>query len=250
MIEKQIYKDIEYHLSSRNLKALFTGKTEHLRHYDPHIVKLQNNVGLNKYENKRTFKLPKPSYLNMSLSEAMQKRRSRRDYTDYKITLKEISTLLYYSCGYKRETDIQRKHVPSSGGFNSTEIYAIVLNAEELPLGIYYFNAREFSLKQIKEGDYREWIRNDAFYQNEWADASIIFILASDFIRLYQKYLHRAYRLCLLDVGHAAQNLYLTCAAMNMKICEVLGYVENEVENALELDGINVLTFSSLIIGK
>lgn len=250
MIEKQLHQDIEYHLSSRNIKALFTGKTEHLRHYDPTIVKLQNDVGISKYDNKKTYKLPTPFHPNMSISEVMHQRRSRRDYTDYKITLEEISTLLYYSCGYKQGTDVLRKHVPSSGGFNSTEIFAIVLNAEEIPLGLYYFNAQEFSLKQIKEGNYREWIRNDAFYQNEWADASIIFILASDFLRLYQKYLHRTYRLCLLDAGHVAQNLYLICSAMDMKICEVLGYVENEIEDALELTGTNVFTFSSLIIGK
>lgn len=45
MLNKIILNDIEYHLSSRNMKALFTGKTEHLRHFDPHIVELEMDQG-------------------------------------------------------------------------------------------------------------------------------------------------------------------------------------------------------------
>lgn len=36
---------------------------------------------------------------------------------------------------------------------------------------------------------------------------------------------------------------------MDMKICEVLGYVENEVEEAFDLSG-NTPTFSSIVIGR
>lgn len=249
MINKQVHSDIEYHLTSRNMKALFTGKTEHLRHFDPRIVELEMDQGLKSFDDKSVIHLPAPEKLEMTLDDAMEKRRSRRDFQNYKITLEELSTLLFYSAGYKRSEHVGRKHVPSSGGFSTTEVFLIILNSDEVAPGLYYFSARDYILRCIKEGDYRDWVRNDALYQEEWANASVIVFLAGDYARLYQKYSHRTLRLCLLDAGHVAQNLYLTCAAMDMKICEVLGYVENEVEEAFDLTG-NTPTFSSLVIGR
>jgi len=249
MLNKIILTDIEYHLSSRNMKALFTGKTEHLRHFDPHIVKLEMEQGLKGYENKETIRLPSPEILQMPFDEVMEKRRSRRDFKSYKITLRELSTLLFYSAGYKRSEHSGRKHVPSSGGFSTTEVFLVILNSDEVESGLYYFSANDFTIRCIRKGDYRDWVRYDALYQSEWADASVIIFLAGDYSRLYQKYRHRTLRLCLLDAGHVAQNLYLTCAAMDMKICEVLGYVENEVEEAFDLSG-NTPTFSSIVIGR
>jgi SagB-type dehydrogenase family enzyme len=249
MFTKEIYKYLEYHISSRNVKALFTGKTDHLRHYDNHIVELQRNVGLNNYESENKIRVLDPISLNIDFADVMNKRKSERKYLNYKISLKEISTLLYYSCGYKKN-DPLRKNVPSSGGFNTTEIFAIVLSSNEIAEGIYYFDTKANTLNTITLGNFREWIKNDAFFQEEWSEASIIFVLAANITRLSQKYLSRAYRLCLLDVGHVAQNLYLTCAAMDLRVCEVLGYLENEIEEALGIDGINIASFSTIVIGK
>ena len=187
--------------------------------------------------------------MNIDFAKVMDKRKSERNYSNYKISLKEISTLLYYSCGYKK-SDIFRKNVPSSGGFNATEIFVIILSSDEIAEGIYYFDAKANTLNKIILGNFKEWIENDAFYQKEWSEASVIFVLAANLTRLSQKYLARAYRLCLLDVGHVAQNLYLTCAALNLKVCEVLGYLENEIEAAVGIDGINIASFSTIVIGK
>lgn len=249
MFTKQLYRYLEYHVSSRNSKALFTGKTDHLRHYDNHIVELQNNVGLRGYTSKGKVKVLDPINLDITFSEVMANRKSERNYSNYKISLKEISTLLYYSCGYKK-SDISRKNVPSSGGFNATEIFAIVLSSDEIAEGMYYFDARENTLNEIILGDFKDWVGYDAFYQKEWGEASVVFVLAANLTRLSQKYLARAYRLCLLDVGHVAQNLYLTSAALNLKVCEVLGYLEGEMEEALGMDGVNVASFSTVVIGK
>jgi SagB-type dehydrogenase family enzyme len=250
MINKLIKNDIEYQLTSRNMKALFTGKTEHLRHFDPKIVKLEMSQGLNDYvQEDESIRLPNPQILQMTLDDAMEKRCSRRDFQCHNITLQELSTLLFYAAGYKRTEHNGRKHVPSSGGFSTTELFFVVLHSEEVPLGLYYFSAKDFSISCLQKGDFAEWVRNDALYQEEWCKASIIVFLASDYTRLYQKYNHRTLRLCLLDAGHMAQNLYLTCAAMDMKVCEVLGYVENEAEEAFRLTG-NTPTYASIVIGR
>lgn len=249
MFTKEIFANLEYHISSRNTKALFTGKTDHLRHYDNHIVELQNNVGLKGYRTKKRMNVLDPINLDVDFSVVMNNRKSERNYSGYKITYKEISTLLYYSCGYKKDENF-RKHAPSSGGFNETELFAIVLSSDEIEEGIYYFDAKGNTLNEIVLGHFKDWIKNDAFFQKEWCEASVIFVLAANLTRLSQKYLARAYRLALLDVGHVAQNLYLTCSALDLKVCEVLGYLESEIEEAIGIDGINVASFSTIVIGK
>jgi len=249
MVTKELYKNLEYHISSRNIKALFTGKTDHMKHYDNHIVELQNSVGLKGYESSKKIKLTNPISLKIDFSSVMNRRKSERNYSNYKISFEELSTLFYYACGYKTN-DVVRKNVPSSGGFNATEVFAIVLSSYDVDKGLYYFDAKSNTLNEIILGDFKEWIKYDAYYQKEWCEASVIFVLAANLTRLSQKYFARAYRLCLLDVGHVAENLYLTCAALDLKVCEVLGYLEREIEEALGIDGINVASFSTIVIGK
>ena len=241
--------DIESHISSRNNKALFSSKADHLRHYNEYIVNLQHNVGLSIYRSIPLVRLPPPIKIADSFQDVVEKRCSRRDFHAHNIQLDELSTLLSLAAGYK-QSDSRRKYTPSSGGFNEVEVFIIVLHVEELSPGIYYYNAMQHALHCVVHGDFSEWVRQDLFYQEDWAKASVIFILAAQLDRLRKKYQHRAYRLCLLDVGHSAQNLYMGASALNLKVCEVLGYIESEIEQVLGIDGIDTPTFSTVVVGK
>lgn len=241
--------DLEYHLFSKNNKAFSTSKADHLRHYSQHIVSIQHNVGLSTYLSDNPIVLPRPISLSSSFQEVLENRHSSRDFNGQSILLEELSTLLALATGYK-QIDTKRKYVPSSGGFNEVEAFIIVLNVENILPGIYYYNASDHTLHCISLGNYSTWVQEDLFYQEDWAKASVIFILAAQLGRLREKYQHRAYRLCLLDVGHSAQNLYLGASALELKVCEVLGYIESEIEKALDLDEIITPTFSTIVIGK
>ena len=227
--------DLEYHLFSKNNKAFSTSKADHLRHYSQHIVSIQHNVGLSTYLSDNPIVLPRPISLSSSFQEVLENRHSSRDFNGQSILLEELSTLLALATGYK-QIDTKRKYVPSSGGFNEVEAFIIVLNVENILPGIYYYNASDHTLHCISLGNYSTWVQEDLFYQEDWAKASVIFILAA--------------QLCLLDVGHSAQNLYLGASALELKVCEVLGYIESEIEKALDLDEIITPTFSTIVIGK
>ena len=248
MFINKIYQHIEYHIASRNSKAFFNSKTDHMKHYEDNIVKIQNNVGLNNYTGLE-IPLTKPIDLNIDFANLMSKRKSERDFQNYEINLKELSTILYYTCGYKLAGD-GKKHTPSSGGFNSVEIFPIVLSSNEINAGIYYFDSKKNCLNEIYINNFKEWLVNDVFYQKEWVNASVVFILTSNIGRLTSKYLLRSYRLGLLDVGHVSQNFYLTATAMDLKVCASGGYIESEIENAIDINGIDVASFLTIMIGK
>lgn len=248
MFTKKIHKHIEYLIATRNSKVFINSKTDHLKHYDENIVKMQNEVGLENYDG-NSICLTHAIDLDINFDTLMKKRKSERDFGNYEISLAEISTLLYYTGGYKKDGK-GGKHTPSSGGFNSVEIFVIVLSSKEVNPGIYYFNPQKNCLNEIYLGDYKEWLATDVFYQKEWSNSSVVFILTSDITRLSKKYLLRSYKLSLMDIGHVSQNFYLTATAMNLKVCASGGYIESEIENAIDINGIDVASSLTIIVGK
>jgi len=248
MFIKKIHQHIEYHIASRNNKVFLSSKTDHLKHYDETIVKTQKEVGLKNYYGRET-KLTNPMLLKMDFCSLMEKRKSARDFDNYNISLEELSTLIYYTCGYKVK-DRGRKHTPSSGGFNSVEVFPLILSSKDVDPGLYYFDSKKNCLNEIYTGNFQKWLSEDVFYQKEWANASVVFILASNIGRLASKYYLRSYRLGLLDIGHVSQNFYLTAAAMDLKVCASAGYIESELENAMNINGIDVASFLTVMIGK
>lgn len=249
MFEKNLDSCFKYVLSTRNSKALFTSKVEHLHHYDDEVIALQQRAGLDRYSVCPSIALPKPKGLDMTLHAAMHKRASSRDFSDGPLTSLEVSTILYAGFGYNGLRP-GRKLVPSSGGFHSTEAFVVLLKAADLPLGLYYYEAKQHALRSIQEGSFQDWVSTDVFYQSDLARCAMVLVVASDLLRLSRKYYMRAYRMALLDAGHAAQNVYLATAAMGLKACEALGYIENEVEAAFGMDGCSVLSVTTLAIGK
>jgi SagB-type dehydrogenase family enzyme len=248
MFTKEIYNHIEYHLTSANSKIHFNNKTEYLKHFSDEIVKLQNDVGLNHYKG-NFVKLIPPTPITDSFENVLNKRKSDRNFTGYKLSLSEISTILHYSGGYNANR-MGRKFTPSSGGFNSVEIFSIILCSDEVTNGIYHYNAKEHQLQEISIGKYDKWLSNHVFFQKEYADASMVLVLVANVGRLASKYLSRAYRLALLDTGHVSQNIYLSSTALNLNVSASGGFIESEIEEALNIDGLEVASFLTLNIGK
>lgn len=247
MFKTTIHKYIEYHIQSKNTKALSNSKSDHLHHYREDIIIKQNKVGLEIFKQGEEIVLPSPRAVLANFHEVMCQRKSSRDFSETSLCMEDLSTLLHYSLGYNKERN--RKYVPSSGGFCSVEVFPLILNVEGIERGLYYFDAEQHNLKMIEIGDYRKWVKNEVYYQEEWSRASVVFILVSNTRRLYEKYFARSYRLSLLDVGHVSQTLYLTATALDLKVCACGGYVDSELDSAIGIDGVDLSTFLTLIVG-
>ena len=74
MFTKEIYTYIEYHLSSANSSIYFNNRSAHLKHYDEHIVEIQNKVGLSHYDDSKSIELSPPIENNsQSLTDIFKK---------------------------------------------------------------------------------------------------------------------------------------------------------------------------------
>ncbi|WP_285907102.1 SagB/ThcOx family dehydrogenase [Pseudodesulfovibrio pelocollis] len=97
--------------------------------------------------------------------------------------------------------------VPSAGALYPTELYLVVQNVIGLDDGVYHYSPLTHSLGQLRAGSALAGPRGEG-----GGGPMARFLLTSIFFRSAWKYGPRAYRYCLLDAGHMAQNLLLATA--------------------------------------
>ena len=243
----------EYHVQSRNSSAYKYMRNEHLVHYrdDIKAITAEKNVSLSTEH----IKLPHAAPLqDVSLHRALMNRASNREFGE-SISLGELASVLYYANGTKEVRNQfgdsrYNRFAPSSGGMNSVEAFAIVLNVRGLANGIYYYNHRQHTLQAVRLGEFHDWLSEEVFYQTEWSRAGACVVLTSSFGKLAKKYGLRAYRLSLLDTGLVAQNIYLTASALDLKACASAGFIDDELNEALQVDGYETAAFLTVMVGK
>jgi SagB-type dehydrogenase family enzyme len=197
----------------------------------------------------------------ISLSQVLEDRRSRRNFNKKPINVETLSTLLYYSAGIK---DL-KKHIESgdwqgsfrfyaSGGARyPLEIYPLVLRGEGiLKPSLYHYYVKEHALENIWEKDFlkedQEWLEGALLYP--WSrDAAVILFITAVFWRNQIKYGERGYRYILQESGHLGQNLYLVCEALGLGCCALGGFADEEVNKAIDIDGVTEASVYAFAIG-
>ena len=194
--------------------------------------------------------------VSMSIEEAITSRESIRQYGTDPITLSQLAKLLYLGNGIRKLSTpdkrdyIHRRNVPSAGNLGSVEVYCISLNVEGLKQGIYHFDALNHELELVRSGDFTTWLKEFVFYQLEAAEAAAMLVLTSQQARISQKYGIRAYRMGLLDAGHVSQNIFLAATGMNLAVWVTGGFVDDELNTALGLDGLDQCALLTLCLGN
>lgn len=234
---------VDYHANTRMSGAIKRAFKGHQVNYSDTVRQLVADAPLHLTGRSRVS-LPSPRALTMDLSEAVASRHSGRWYGAGPLTLADLATLLFYGNGVTRTsgTDserIYRRNVANSGGLGSVELYAISVNVTGLAAGIYHYDAVDHALVQLVEGHLRGWLAEMVLFQVEFADAAVALVLTSAVGRLQSKYGPRGYRLGLFDVGHVSQNLYLCAAGLGLELSATAGFIEDEVERAVGIDGVS-----------
>jgi SagB-type dehydrogenase family enzyme len=235
----------EFHVATRNQAGLKHLVNQHLVHYRPDIQQMEEEAPL---------RLTGRSRRTSDIMEFFGRRKSSRSFAGGGVSLSQLATLLLlgnavrptgkagYSLSWKR-------HVPSSGNLGSVEVFPIVLNVRGVQPGIYQFDTVDHDLALLKAGDFQDWLLENVFYQREFAFGSVVLVLCSALGRLARKYGDRGYRLALLDVGHVSQNIYLAGAALGLQVCASGGFIDDELDRALGLDGLDMASMLTLIVG-
>lgn len=186
---------------------------------------------------------------NFSLEKSLFERKSVRSFSDSPLTLEQISTLLFFSAGL-RDTNppwVGNRTYPSPGGRYSLETYLISQNSD-LPVGVYHYHLKSHGLEILLPLD--EF--NNSFYFNQvWSkDASVIILITAIFERNTIKYGQRGYRHVLEEAGHLGQNFYLVSTAMNIGVCGIGGYIDDDLNKLLDVDGVKETVIYVMAVGN
>ena len=185
-------------------------------------------------KDKTIIKLPEPKYdSDVSIEQSLRQRRSTRDYTNEPLKLREVSQLLWATQG---TTDPRGfRTAPSAGALYPLEVYVVSGDVDNLSAGIYKYEPSKHELSLIMDGDKRSELADAALSQSWVEGSALAIVFAAVYERTTVKYGERGIRYVHIEVGHAAQNLCLQAAAMDLGVVTVGAFNDERVSELLNL---------------
>ncbi|MDR1200160.1 MAG: nitroreductase family protein [Tannerellaceae bacterium] len=80
-------------------------------------------------------------------------------------------------------------------------------------------------------------------------DSSCIVFITSVFLRTMLKYGERGYRFILQEIGFVGQNISLVSEALGLSSCMLGGFLDDEINSFLEIDGPSETIQNIIVIG-
>lgn len=138
--------------------------------------------------------------------------------------------------------DLLKRSSPSGGGLHPTECYLLVQRVDGLAPGLYHYNVGAHALDALpvpEEFDRTSFAQTAVAGQHWFAEAPVLCVLAPRFGRNFWKYRNhaKAYRVCILDIGHLSQTLQLCATREGLGSFITAAINEADIERAFGLDG-------------
>jgi SagB-type dehydrogenase family enzyme len=203
------------------------------------------------YPKSKKIILRKPVFsIDYKLDDAFRERSSIRNFSNEKITMDQLSYLLWSSTGLRQIMNgFKYRTAPSAGALYPIETYLIVNNVEEIKQGVYHYNINNHYLETIKIGDFRLIVAKSALDQEMCYESAVVFIWTAIFNRSKCKYGERAYRYIYLEAGHIAENLALAAMSIKLGSCQIAAFYDDEVNQIIDVNGIYESTIYLSVLG-
>jgi len=175
--------------------------------------------------------LPAPDLKGqVSVEEALARRRSVRQFAAKDLTLEQVSQLAWAAQGI---TDQRRglRTAPSAGALYPLEVYLVK------PDGMFRYLPQSHRLLGLSADDLRARLSQAAHGQPSVREAPLDFVIAAVYERTRVKYGARADRYVPIEAGHVGQNIHLQAVALGLGSVSVGAFDDKEVAAALDLPG-------------
>ena len=188
----------------------------------------------NAMESAPSIELPKPvSTGDVPVEQALDKRRSVRDFSRKALALSDVSQLLWAAQGITSRRGFRT--APSAGALYPLELYLIAGNVDGLEPGVYRYRPKSHELVPGVSDDRRKALAAAALDQSWVRRAPAVLVIAAVYERTRKKYGQRTGRYVHIEVGGAAQNVYLQSEALDLATVFVGAFDDQAVSEALEL---------------
>ncbi|MCP4646949.1 MAG: SagB/ThcOx family dehydrogenase [bacterium] len=178
--------------------------------------------------------LPAPVYTGLSVEEAIKERRSVRDFSNEKITLDDLSLLLWAGQGITSEWGGRAS--PSAGALYPIELYVVPNKVEGVDCGIYKYVPEGHRLVLVREGAFGEEMFDACMGQTCVRDSAVVIVMTAVRERTASKYGDSADLLIALEAGHISENILLEAVSLGLGAVPVGGFEPAEVDEILGVE--------------
>ncbi len=239
------HPDQEVTLGNRDLDAArrYHDLTKHSWqsvHNSTHILDLANQpLPFKIYPEIEGQRLPTDlSESGRSTLTAVQSAPSERDFTP---TLQDLAGLFYYTAGITKRGvipggQIYFRAAACTGALYHIELYLVCGDLPDLAAGVYHFGPHDFSIRQLREGDYRRVLVEASGNELALVQAPAAIVTSSVYWRNSWKYQGRAYRHSYWDSGTMLANLLTMGNASDIPLRLVTAFADAPVNQLLGLD--------------
>jgi SagB-type dehydrogenase family enzyme len=165
----------------------------------------------------------------VTLEEAVERRRSIRDFSRAPLSLAEIAQLLWAAQGVTSPEGLRA--APSAGARYPLETYCVCEH------GLFHYQPTDHAAIKVQEEDLRAALASACWGQTFIAEAPLSIAFAAVYERTTSRYGERGMRYIYMDVGHAAQNVHLQAEALGLGSVAAGAFDDGPVEEVLRLPG-------------
>ena len=192
--------------------------------------------------------------LDMPALEAISKQGAETDGEAIP-DLKDLAQILYYTAGITRIKrypggEIMFRAASCTGALYEIDLYLVCGELQDLDAGIYHFSPHDFSLRRLRQGDYRGVIARATADETKVRSAPVTIVCVGTYWRNSWKYQARTYRHFGWDNGTMLANLLATATALDLPARIVMGFVDEDVNRLLGLDTDREVAFSMVSLGR
>jgi SagB-type dehydrogenase family enzyme len=182
--------------------------------------------------------LPSPTLKGpISVEEAINIRRTKREFSNEPLTLAEWGQLLWAAQGITSDGDRKKRTAPSAGALYPLDIYLILGKGAMDPLkkGVFHYLPLKHALKQVSDKDLTKEVAEASLYQNWMAEAPGMILITAEYFRITGKYRDRGIRYAHMEAGHVAQNCFLQAQSLKLNIGIVGAFEDNRLIDLLPI---------------
>src|SRR5215208_683299 len=249
MMNRNISSALDYHEATKHSEISLMTQRHYLDFNNRPIPFKIYTSELPIYSLPSSFPLPRIDAIT-SIS-AIPKRSDTRDSdtTDYddrrpsrKLDVGDLAEILFFSAGITRaikynSVTYYMRAASATGALYPIELYVVCKElAPDLKAGIYHFSPADFSLTQIRSGDYRHHLAAASAEPSTTLISPFTIVFTSLAWRNAWKYQARSYRHWFWDSGVIVANFLATAEAMGLATRLNMGFVDDIVNNLLFLE--------------
>jgi SagB-type dehydrogenase family enzyme len=200
-------------------------------------LKQKNNKDIPMKENQ--IKLPAVKLTGeVSVEEALQRRRSVRTYRQIALDASEISQILWASYGITDSTSHPGHYfrtAPSAGALYPIKVYLVLGQVHGIPAGLYEYHPHGHFIELLSKKDLRKDISDASMGQKSIENAPASILILANYNITAKKYGERGkIRYVPMEAGHVSQNIYLQCTALKISTCAIAAFNDKEINEVLE----------------